>query len=290
MAGSYRHDDLPTSSAGRESQAPDAAYAPGVPEDAEAAAARSALNSPIEMRGCLTVSLKIAGIIAFTVAAVLIAQSMVPDEPALARTELPGGTVRFVFQSRHTAVAWPVGAGAAVVFIVLMTLLGRRGKREEAETLPLPEEKPRRRPRNIRSCLVLGLLAIPLALVLGKFVLFDPLVYFRAIEVGPDHVVMESLYSRGPVPSGDVIGTVIERIDEQNEDSRQTRIRYLIHCADGRMYSSVRLRVDPGTADMLKQTGFFWDTDAEVRYRLGLTLPRHTGPARRDDHRDSRRP
>ena len=198
-------------------------------------------------------------LIASIIAAVLIAQSFVPEELAPSRTELPDGSVRFVLQSHREAISWPVGAATVVVFSIAWSYLIPRlrpGEREE-----------KRRPHIALRVLYFGPLSF-IALLFAVLVLFHPLFTFRALVLTSDGLSLSSLYRTWSVPMDDIASVHIDREDRSSRGGPCTDLRYEVRGVGGYTHRSVAMTHTRPSNELTECIEFLESVDSEVQERL----------------------
>ncbi|MFO7906040.1 MAG: hypothetical protein ACQESR_13385 [Planctomycetota bacterium] len=198
-------------------------------------------------------------LISSTVGAVLIAQSLAPEEKAPSRVQLPDGSVRFIFQSLRESASWPAGAAAFVASGLALPYLLRLVTHEN------PEEK---RPPHIVWRLVGYILIAFLALLFAKALLLDPLLNFRSLVLTSDEVTLNSLYSTWSIPFSDISNTHLERNDTSRRGRECTDLRYEIRGVAGNMHRSILVTCSRPSNELSEYVAFFDAMDAEVKRRL----------------------
>ena len=197
--------------------------------------------------------------ISSTVAAVLIAQSLVPQENAPSRAELPDGSVRFVLQSMHESVSWPAGAAGLVISGLALRYLLRLIRLDD------PEEK--RRP-HIVLCMLGYVLIAFIVFLFVEFLLLDPLFKFRSLVLTSDELSMSSLYRTWSMPLRDISNTHIDRNNTIRRGHECTDLCYEIRSVAGDLHRSITETFRHPSVEIAEYAAFLDSLDDELKDRL----------------------
>ena len=212
-----------------------------------------------KMRNPFVKLIGVVVMISSIVAAVLIAQSLVPQENAPSRAELPDGSVLFVLQSLRESVSWPAGAAGLVISGLVLQYLLRPIRRDD------PEEK--HRPHIVFRVLGYVLIAFIVFLFAGVLLL-DPLFKFRSLVLTSDELSMSSLYRTWSMPLRDISNTHIERNDTSRRGGECTDFCYEIRSVAGDLHRSITLTCHRPSAKLSEYAAFLDSVDAELKERL----------------------
>jgi hypothetical protein len=212
-----------------------------------------------KMRKPLAKLIGMVFIISSIVAAVLIAQSLVQQENAPSRAELPDGSVRFVFQSMHKSVYGPAGATGLVISCLALPYLLRLIRLDD------PEEK--RRPHLALRALGYVLIAF-LALLFAKVLLLDPVLNFSSLVLTSDKLSMSSLYRTWSMPLRDISNTHIDRNDTIRRGRECTVLCFEIRSVAGGLHRSITKRFRHPSIEIAEYAAFLDSVEAELKERL----------------------